>query len=138
MSELPQETKPDLHAILGLDNAAGQGEHPNVSLDPVVTQRPEEVHAEPADDVSDEVAPSGERAPESDQSADGQAGRGDEEPENGGDGQAAHGGGDGAGSGITGPSRAGSPRRRHHPRRSLASPGRAPRARPSGPRHLPG
>jgi type IV pilus assembly protein PilB len=112
MSELPQETKPDLHAILGLDNGAGQGEHPNVSVDPAVTQRPEEVHAELADEVPDEVAPSGERAPESDQSADGQAERrGDEQPENGGDGQAAHGGGDGAFSGITRPSRRGSPRR---------------------------
>jgi type IV pilus assembly protein PilB len=112
MSELPQETKPDLHAILGLDNGAGQAEHPNVSVDPVVTQRPEEVDAELADEVPDEVAPGGERAPESDHSADGQAERrGDDQPENGGDGQAAHGGGDGAWSGITRPSRRGSPRR---------------------------
>src|SRR3989442_2628496 len=103
MSELPQETKPDLHAIRGLDDDGAHGEDSEASVEPVVIQRPDDAHHERDREGLDEVAQSAGSAPAGDQGENGQLGQG-------GDDQIAP-GGDGAWSGITRPSRRGSPRR---------------------------
>ena len=34
MSDLPQQTGPDLHAIFGIDGEAGEGAEPVISVEP--------------------------------------------------------------------------------------------------------
>jgi type IV pilus assembly protein PilB len=120
MSELPHETKPDLHAILGLDEGSGPGDEPDLSLERVVIERPEDPKDDPDHEVRPGPALSNGPAPAAAHSEDGHGAQGGEgETTQGAEGESTegsgegppHGGGDGAWSGITRPSRRGSTRR---------------------------
>ncbi|HWX74952.1 MAG TPA: hypothetical protein VNZ05_06585, partial [Solirubrobacteraceae bacterium] len=47
MSDLPHESGPDLHAILGLDDVAGKGAEPRISLDGLLEEPPAQQPAVP-------------------------------------------------------------------------------------------
>src|SRR5438105_10956039 len=104
MTELPQ-TKPDLHAILGLDEDSGRGDEPDVSVERVVIERPEDSKDDPDHEVRPEPALSTAPAPAAAHGEDSQGAHGDEGQATQGGGEGAlDGGGDAARSGITRPS----------------------------------